>query len=462
MKLKFVYIYISFIVSLAILVILSFLFYKRLNIHLKYSSEFDKGNNILLKLSQLEEKMMELENYSRGFLLLKDSSFIPLYNSGRDSVNSYLIALENNFANDDPDQLQRLKLMKRTVTSQVNMYNHAIERTILEDTLDRQVALVRAKNSMDTFKDEAMEIAKAERKRMDDSFKTKELFEDYYPSYFNTISIWAGIVTLVSFYFIQREMKMRSRYQRELEKKLHELNRSNSELKQFAYIASHDLQEPLRKIRTFSDKLVVKHKDEIDNESKQVIARIEASAERMQELIKDMINFTNLVNREDKMESINLNVIVTNVLKDFMEITQSTHAIISWDTLPSIKGSEAQLTLLFKSLFDNSFKFAKPKESPVIKISYQHVDGHSEINTHLAERHYHKIIMKDEGIGFNNEFAEKIFMIFQRLHTQQSGYRGKGIGLAIAQRIMTNHNGLIMARGMINDGATFIMYFPVD
>ncbi len=127
-----------------------------------------------------------------------------------------------------------------------------------------------------------------------------------------------------------------------------------------------------------------------------------------------------------------------------------------------LNGSDGQLTLLFKSLFDNSFKFAKPGESPVIKISYQHVDGQNEPDTHLTGRHYHKIIMKDEGIGFNNEFAEKIFMIFQRLHTQQSGYRGKGIGLAIAQRIMTNHNGLIMARGMINDGATFIMYFPVE
>ncbi len=139
--------------------------------------------------------------------------------------------------------------------------------------------------------------------------RLKELFEDYYPSYFNTISIWAGIVTMVSFYFIQREMKMRARYQLELEKKLHELNRSNSELKQFAYIASHDLQEPLRKIRTFSDKLVVKHKDEVDSDSKMVISRIEASAERMQELIQDMLNFTNLVNREDKMETIDLNII---------------------------------------------------------------------------------------------------------------------------------------------------------
>lgn len=267
---------------------------------------------------------------------------------------------------------------------------------------------------------------------------------------------------MVSFFFINREVRMRRKYQVELEKKLQELNRSNSELKQFAYIASHDLQEPLRKIRTFSDKLVYKHRDQMDTESASVIKKIEASAQRMQELLQDMLNFTSLINREDKMVPVDLNNIITDLLKDFLEIIEARHAIITWDTLPALKCSPGQLTLLFRSLFDNSFKFAKPGESPVIKISYMQVDGSSEDDIQLRGKLYHKIVMQDEGIGFNNEFAEKIFMIFQRLHTQQSGYRGKGIGLAIAQRIMSNHNGIIMARGMINDGATFIMYFPVE
>ena len=255
---------------------------------------------------------------------------------------------------------------------------------------------------------------------------------------------------------------MRKKYQVELEKKLQELNRSNSELKQFAYIASHDLQEPLRKIRTFSDKLVYKHRHAIDSESGAVISRIEASAKRMQELIQDMINFTTLINKEERMESVDLNDIVSNVLKDFIEVTQSRHAIISWDKLPVIRGSEQQLMLLFRSLFDNALKFAKPGESPVIKITYRFIDSSGDDDLGVRGKPYHKVIMEDKGIGFSNEFAEKIFMIFQRLHTQQSGYRGKGIGLAIAQRIMTNHNGLIMARGMVNDGATFIMYLPVE
>ena len=308
--------------------------------------------------------------------------------------------------------------------------------------------------------DESAQIQKAELRQRDELFKTKEFFEDIYPNYFNSISIWAGVVTLISFYFINREVRMRTRYQAELEKKLQELNRSNSELRQFAYIASHDLQEPLRKIRTFSDKLVFRHQHEIDSEVKAVIGRIESSAKRMQELIQDMLNFTSLVTREDEKQQVDLNKIVTQALSEFVEQSKQSHAIIKWDHLPVLNGNGDQLFLLFKSLFDNAFKFAKPGESPVIRISYQYIDGNSGDDDVPKGKNYHRIIMEDKGIGFNNEFAEKIFIIFQRLHTQQSGYRGKGIGLAIAQRIMTNHNGIIMARGMINDGATFIMYFP--
>lgn len=460
MKPKFAYLYISFIVSLAILVILSFLFYKRLNSHLKYTRQYSRSYEVMLNLKKLEEKMMELENYSRGFLIIRDSSFIPAYTESKDSVQVYLNYLQKTIE-DDKDQLTRFQLMRTTVNTQITIFNRNIW-DVDDDEAYVKLNVQRGKRLMETFRDEIRQLERAEQKKVEELKQTKVFFEDYYPNYFNTISVWAGVITLVSFFFINREVRMRKKYQTELEKKLQELNRSNSELKQFAYIASHDLQEPLRKIRTFSDKLVYKHRREIDSESSAVIRKIEASAQRMQELLQDMLNFTSLIGREEKMINVDLNRVITDLLRDFIEIVESRHAIITWDNLPVIKGSYGQLTLLFRSLFDNSFKFAKPGESPIIKINYTQVDGNAEGDIHLKGKIYHKIVMQDEGIGFNNEFAEKIFLIFQRLHTQQSGYRGKGIGLAIAQRIMSNHNGVILARGMINDGATFIMYFPVD
>jgi len=459
MKLKFPYLYISFIVSLAILVILSFLFYKKLNSHLTYTTEYNDSYSVILELKDLGHHLSRLESHSRGFIILKDSSLLPLFGAENDSVFNHLAILRERIET-NTDQMRRFLLMQSTVTNQVNMYSRSIQLSVSDDTQTVKTLIIRSRMFMNAFLDESAQIQKAELRQRDELLKTKEFFEDIYPNYFNSISIWAGVVTLISFFFINREVRMRTRYQAELEKKLQELNRSNSELRQFAYIASHDLQEPLRKIRTFSDKLVFRHQHEIDSEVKAVIGRIESSAKRMQELIQDMLNFTSLVTREDEKQQVDLNKIVTQALSEFVEQSKQSHAITKWDHLPVLNGNSDQLFLLFKSLFDNAFKFAKPGESPVIKISYQYIDGNSGDDDVPKGKNYHRIIMEDKGIGFNNEFAEKIFIIFQRLHTQQSGYRGKGIGLAIAQRIMTNHNGIIMARGMINDGATFIMYFP--
>ena len=459
MKPKFAYLYISFIISLLLVVILSFLFYKKLNSHIKYTAEFKDSYSVILELKDLGQHLARLESFSRGFVILGDSSILEQLAIERDSVFNHLDTL-NTRIDSNSDQMRRFLLMKSTVINQVNMYSRSIQMRSAGDTDALQTLIVRSRLLMNSFIEESAQIQKAELRQRDELYATKQFFEDFYPNYFNTISIWAGVVTLISFFFINREVKMRAKYQAELEKKLQELNRSNSELRQFAYIASHDLQEPLRKIRTFSDKLVFRHQNEIDSEVKTVIGKIESSAKRMQELIQDMLNFTSLVTREDEKEIVDLNKTVSETLAEFIDQSKQTHAIIKWDKLPEIMGNPEQLHLLFKSLFDNAFKFAKPGESPVIKITYKYIEGNSEEDDVPKGKNYHRIVMEDKGIGFNNEFAEKIFMIFQRLHTQQSGYRGKGIGLAIAQRIMTNHNGIIMARGMINDGATFIMYFP--
>lgn len=461
MKPKFAYLYVSFIVSLAILVILSFLFYKRLNSHLKYSRQFDDNYSVMVQLNGLEERMLEMESHSTAFALARDSSFLPLFETSRDSVQRRLADLQLIIA-DKSDQMRRFLLMKSTINTQMNLYARMIERAAQNDNASVHLSLMRAKDMMSVFRQEARQIEAAEQTRKNELLNTKEFFEDFYPSYFNIISIFAGLITLVSFFFINREVRMRSRYQNELEKRLQELNRSNSELQQFAYIASHDLQEPLRKIRTFSDKLVFKALENFDGETRLVISRIEASAHRMQELIRDMTNFTNLITREDRMTTVELNEVVTQVLADFIDITSARHAVVTWERLPAITGNPTQLEMLFKSLFDNAFKFAKPGEAPVIRITYELVAGSDENDEQLRNRSFHKITMEDHGIGFNNEFAEKIFMIFQRLHTQQSGYRGRGIGLAIAQRIVSNHHGVIMARGKVNDGAAFIMYFPME
>jgi signal transduction histidine kinase len=149
-------------------------------------------------------------------------------------------------------------------------------------------------------------------------------------------------------------------------------------------------------------------------------------------------------------------------LKEFALTIEQQKVNVFADSLPVITGYPEQLLLLFRSLIDNALKFTITSEDPILKIRYlgveQHNPGHSAL---IYPTTYHNISIEDNGIGFNNEFAEKIFVIFQRLHTQQSNYRGKGMGLAIAQRVMINHGGFILARGKPGEGAVFTLYFPV-
>ncbi|MEP7258126.1 MAG: CHASE3 domain-containing protein [Flavitalea sp.] len=461
MKPKFAYLYISFIVSLAILVILSALFYQKLNTHLRYSKALEKSYQVIYRLKELEKRMINMETCSRGFMLIKDSSFLGQYNYSKDSINhdfDHLLDLQDN----NSDQFSRLMLMKSTITNMVNLFDRNILRVNVIDYTAMHTSVSRGKTLMDTFQSESMQIEKAELYERDILFARQEFFKDVYPGYFNTILLFAGAITLISFYFINREVRMRWRYQAELENKLHELNRTNAELEQFAYVASHDLQEPLRKIRLFGDRLSYNHLQSVPPEISKVIERMNASALRMQELIQDMVNFTTLIGKDEKMDKVNMDEVVQQALVDIEEQVNVCKAIIHSVSLPVIIGIRWQLSLLFKSLFDNAFKFSKPGEPPVIQITYSQIEGTDEIDgIRKVKKLYHRIVVEDKGIGFDNEFADRIFMIFQRLHTQQSGYRGKGIGLAIAQRIMANHSGLIMAKGMINDGAAFIMYFPV-
>jgi light-regulated signal transduction histidine kinase (bacteriophytochrome) len=174
-----------------------------------------------------------------------------------------------------------------------------------------------------------------------------------------------------------------------------------------------------------------------------------------------MVNFTNLLNRNDKLKDTDLNLVLENCFKQMGNVIAEKRPILKYDQLPVISGYSDQLTILFRSLLDNALKFSKPGERPFIYIRYRKVEGAEELSQNKKEKvFYHQVVIQDNGIGFDNEFASKIFMIFQRLHNQGSPYHGKGIGLAICQRVMSNHNGIITAKGEPGKGASILMYFP--
>ncbi|HEY5824830.1 MAG TPA: ATP-binding protein [Cyclobacteriaceae bacterium] len=237
-----------------------------------------------------------------------------------------------------------------------------------------------------------------------------------------------------------------------------ELEVKNKELEQFAYVASHDLQEPLRKIQTFAEIVRKNIKDE--NLVNKYFEKINTSAQRMAELIKSILSYSRLVKEAEEFTNVDLNAVVANVKVDFELLIEEKKAQVKSDLLPVVKGSLLQLTQLFANLISNALKFTD--KNPTIFIKAKSVKKNEMINPapFLAEGKYTEIIFTDNGIGFDQQYENKIFTIFQRLHGKQE-YAGTGIGLALCKKIVENHHGYITAKSELGKGATFYVYLPL-
>jgi PAS domain S-box-containing protein len=247
----------------------------------------------------------------------------------------------------------------------------------------------------------------------------------------------------------------------ELEEKNSELQKMNKELQSFAYISSHDLQEPLRKIQTFASRIIEKDHDTLSENGKYLFKRMQLSAARMQSLIDDLLAYSRTHNLEGDFEKTSLNLIIEQVEQDLSEELLQKNAIIETDNTCLVHIIPFQFRQLFYNLISNSLKFSKPEIPVRIIIRNEYVSGNSleDENLHNDTTYCH-ITFSDNGIGFEQKYGEKIFGLFQRLYGR-SEYPGTGIGLAIIKRIVENHKGVIRAQGELGKGATFHIYVPV-
>lgn len=246
----------------------------------------------------------------------------------------------------------------------------------------------------------------------------------------------------------------------EKEKRAAELIRINNELLAFAYVSSHDLQEPLRNIQMFSSLIVEKEFSTLSDSAKGYFTRIQDATKRMRALIEDLISYSQLGNDEHVFEVADLRVVVDEVMAGLKDRIEAKLAVIESSIHCNANVIPFQLRQLVHNLVANSLKFSKTDVPPRISISSRIVQG-SELNIEglLPNERYCHLSVRDNGIGFDPKYSKQIFEVFQRLHGREL-YGGTGIGLAIVQKIVNNHHGIIIATGIPEKGATFDIYFP--
>jgi PAS domain S-box-containing protein len=244
---------------------------------------------------------------------------------------------------------------------------------------------------------------------------------------------------------VQEELKD---HQDKLEKYIAELNQSNFELQQFAFVASHDLQEPVRKLMLYSDYMLSRYTDNMDEKAVEYLKIIHSVSGRMRTLIKDLLAFSQINKNQIAFNQIDLNKIAGYALQDLQLAIEEKKAVITVQSLPSVEGDESLLRQLFENIITNSLKYSRNDVPPVITISYQQVANN------------HELTFSDNGIGFDEKYAPQIFRLFQRLHARDQ-YEGTGLGLAICLKIVEIHRGTIHASSSEGHGANFFVSLPI-
>jgi len=238
------------------------------------------------------------------------------------------------------------------------------------------------------------------------------------------------------------------------------LERSNKELQEFASVASHDLQEPLRKIQAFSDRLRNRCAAALDDQGCEYLDRIQNAAARMQTLINDLLTYARVASKAQPFVTTDLVSITREVVSDLEARIEQVNGRVVVGELPKLEADPLQVRQLMQNLIGNSLKYNRPDVPPVVSIYSHHlIEGPSKTQS-AASGPYCQILVEDNGIGFDEIYSEKIFAIFQRLHGRTE-YEGTGVGLAVCRKIVERHGGTITARSTLGQGSTFTVTLPL-
>lgn len=371
-------------------------------------------------------------------------------------ANQYLQAIINGFK--EPLQVLQpvikneeivdfqFKLVNQAYASYANTTPEALQGRLVSDIFPGYVDTVSFTNPVETYQTgEALTF---------DIHYDKDGLDLY-----NRMSSYKlGEEVVIHFTDFTREKQL----QRQLESKVDELERSNANLQQFAYVASHDLQEPLRKIKSFGNLLLEQYGDHVPTGGQDLLGRILSSTDRMQALVRALLAYSHITTQPPIRQAVALSTVVQTVLSELDMAIEQTDALVEVHELPVVQGDASQLGQLFQNLLTNALKFRQSGLRPHLVIASHQVAAQAlshSIRPAQQAPVYQTITVRDNGIGFDPQYSERIFQMFQRLHGK-SRYEGTGIGLAICQQVAHSHGGAIIAESQPGKGTTFSLYLP--
>ncbi len=418
--------------------------------------------DVLGRLQNILSLMKDVETGSRGYMITNDTTYLEPYRAALQVL---------------PGQISQLRALNSE--NKIQIQNQAVLEKLIQAKLD----VTQARLGVRFLDNKSLTVTKEGKRRMDllrrhvAMMTTTEQTlmgmrnRQAERSFRNTIliifvlSLLTFISLVVSYRLLEQELVRRQRnedqlrdYEAKLKAQIRQLEASNEELERFAFVASHDLQEPLRKIQSFANLITDRYGNLFDADSMMFMGKISQSAERMSKLIKDLLNFSRISNHQENFKSVPLADIVRRILDDQELRINQLNVQVEVGNLPVIEAVASQMDHLFNNLISNALKFVRPGVQPLLRIQANPVDGNVYAGL-IPDKRYIEITVEDNGIGFDEKYLDHIFKVFQRLHGK-SAFEGTGIGLAICKRVVVSHHGYITAHSQPNEGTTFVVVLP--
>jgi signal transduction histidine kinase len=422
-------------------------------------------NDVMLKLESIISSVKDAETAQRGYLLTRRKEFLDPYYGAYDKAMNFYDDVKR-MTGDNVSQQMRLDTLKMLLDQRFKLLDDRINLLGREqENPDAVNLLLEGSRLMDRIRDIILRMEAHEKELL--RYRTVNAGESSLNTYIvaSVFTLLAIALLVVCYIFILKELKRRTVLEHELSENVTNLKRSNENLEQFAYVASHDLQEPLRKIRAFGDLLTSEYSGSLPERAQDYMGRMNNAAIRMQVLINDLLNFSRASRNVGEFEDVILADIITGALSD-VDVSASeagAHIIVNINDKTKIKGNRTQLNQLFVNLISNAIKFRQNDRKPEIRIDGSYLMENEKYDdfTKRDGVRYFKIEVKDNGIGFDPKYLDRIFVIFQRLHARAE-YKGTGIGLALCRKIAENHKGHITAESVPGEGSNFITIFPLN